>query len=58
MAPVVPSIDIEIDPELDYLLSQLDDDDDFNELSENDQKAWLESLFFQDTPFNLKLLNC
>ena len=49
VAPIVPELDIEIDPELDCLLAQLEHDDSFSKLGENEQKAWLESLFFQDT---------
>jgi len=49
VAPLVPSVDIEIDPELDCLLAQLEGDEEFSKLGENDQKTWLESLFFQDT---------
>jgi len=49
VAPIVPELDIEIDPELDCLLAELEHDDDFSKLGENDQKAWLESLFYQDT---------
>jgi len=49
VAPIVPELDIEIDPELDFLLAELEHDDDFSKLGENDQKAWLESLFYQDT---------
>ena len=49
VAPIVPELDIDIDPELDHLLAQLEHDDDFSKLGENEQKAWLESLFFQDT---------
>jgi len=49
VAPIVPELDIEIDPELDYLLAELEQDEQFSKLCENDQKAWLESLFYQDT---------
>ena len=49
VAPIVPELDIDIDPELDMMLAQLENDDDFSGLGENEQKAWLESLFFQDT---------
>ena len=49
VAPIVPELDIEIDPELDCLLAQLEHDESFSKLGENEQKAWLESLFFQDT---------
>jgi len=49
VAPIVPSLDIEIDPELDFLLAELEEDEEFKRLPENDQKTWLESLFFQDT---------
>merc|ERR1711874_123359 len=42
-------LDIETDPELDFLLSGLEHDNEFSKLGENDQQAWLESLFFQDT---------
>ena len=49
VAPIVPELDIEIDPELDFLLAELEHDSDFSKLGENDQKAWLESLFYQDT---------
>jgi len=46
---IIPELDIEIDPELDFLLAELEQDEDFSKLCENDQKAWLESLFYQDT---------
>merc|ERR1711874_531078 len=49
VAPIVPELDIEIDPELDFLLAELEQDEAFSKLCENDQKAWLESLFYQDT---------
>ena len=49
VAPIVPELDIDIDPELDFLLAELEHDDSFSQLGENEQKAWLESLFFQDT---------
>jgi len=49
VAPIVPQLDIDIDPELDLMLAELENDDDFSKLGENEQKAWLESLFFQDT---------
>ena len=49
VAPIIPELDIEIDPELDFLLAELEHDDEFSKLGENDQKAWLESLFYQDT---------
>ena len=49
VAPIIPELDIEIDPELDFLLAELEQDDEFSKLGENDQKAWLESLFYQDT---------
>jgi len=49
VAPIVPELDIEIDPELDFLLAELEHDEGFSKLGENEQKAWLESLFFQDT---------
>jgi hypothetical protein len=49
VAPINPLIDIEIDPELDYLLAELEQDEEFALLNENEQKTWLESLFFQDT---------
>ena len=49
VAPINPLIDIEIDPELDHLLAELEQDEDFAQLNENEQKTWLESLFFQDT---------
>ena len=49
VAPIVPELDIDIDPELDCLLAQLEHDDSFSKLGDNEQKAWLESLFFQDT---------
>ena len=49
VAPIVPELDIDIDPELDCLLAQLEHDESFSQLGENEQKAWLESLFFQDT---------
>jgi len=48
-APIVPQLDIEIDPELDLMLAELEQDSEFSSLGENEQKAWLESLFFQDT---------
>jgi hypothetical protein len=49
VAPLNPLIDIQIDPELDFLLAELEQDEDFAQLNENEQKTWLESLFFQDT---------
>jgi len=49
VAPLNPLVDIQIDPELDFLLAELEQDEDFAQLNENEQKAWLESLFFQDT---------
>ena len=49
VAPIVPELDMAIDPELDMMLAQLENDDTFSGLGENEQKAWLESLFFQDT---------
>ena len=52
VAPVVPELDIEIDPELDMMLAELELDDNFASLGENEQKAWLESLFFMDTKHN------
>ena len=39
----------DVDPELDGMLAQLEMDEDFMKLSDNDQIAWLESLFFLDT---------
>jgi hypothetical protein len=47
VAPINPLIDIEIDPELDFLLAELEQDEEFAQLNENEQKTWLESLFFQ-----------
>ena len=41
---------LDVDPELDGMLAQLESDTDFMKLSENEQIAWLESLFFLDTP--------
>merc|ERR1719376_139453 len=52
VAPVNPGLDIEIDPELDMMLAELELDEDFSNLGENEQKAWLESLFFMDTKHN------
>merc|ERR1719233_2331928 len=52
VAPVNPGLDIEIDPELDMMLAELELDEDFSSLGENEQKAWLESLFFMDTKHN------
>lgn len=43
---------IEVDPELDGMLAQLEMDADFMNMSDNEQIAWLESLFFLDTPSN------
>ena len=40
----------EVDPELDGMLAQLETDEEFSKLSDNEQIAWLESLFFLDTP--------
>ncbi|CAB4061428.1 MICAL [Lepeophtheirus salmonis] len=37
------------DPDLDEMLAELENDSDFLRMSENDQKSWLESLFFCDT---------
>ena len=39
-----------MDPELDGMLAKLEMDEDFMKLSDNEQIAWLESLFFLDTP--------
>merc|ERR1712210_451394 len=39
VAPVVPELDIEIDPELDMMLAELELDDNFASLGENEQKA-------------------
>merc|ERR1712062_856075 len=36
--------------ELDGMLAQLESDAEFSKLSDNEQIAWLESLFFLDTP--------
>jgi len=52
VAPVNPAMDIDIDPELDMMLAELELDEDFSSLGENEQKAWLESLFFMDTKHN------
>ena len=52
MAPVNPALDIEIDPELDMMLAELELDEEFSSLGENEQKSWLESLFFMDTKHN------
>ena len=41
---------IDVDPELDGMLAKLEMDEDFMKLSDNEQIAWLESLFFLDTP--------
>ena len=41
---------IGVDPELDGMLAKLEMDEDFMKLSDNEQIAWLESLFFLDTP--------
>jgi len=49
VAPIIPELDIATDPELDCLFSSLEHDSEFSKLGENDQQAWLESLFFQDT---------
>lgn len=49
VAPIIPELDIETDPELDFLLAGLEHDNEFSKLGDNDQQAWLESLFFQDT---------
>merc|ERR1719431_1115729 len=49
VAPIIPELDIDMDPELDMMLAELERDGDFSQLGENEQKAWLESLFFQDT---------
>merc|ERR1712062_596827 len=49
VAPVNPALDIEIDPELDMMLAELELDEEFSSLGENEQKSWLESLFFMDT---------
>ena len=47
---------LDIDPELDGMLAQLETDEDFMKLSDNEQIAWLESLFFLDTPSKGKCL--
>ena len=39
----------DVDPELDGMLAQLEMDEDFMKLSDNEQITWLESLFFLDT---------
>merc|ERR1712242_304094 len=44
------SLDESIDPELDAMLAELETDEDFKKLSDNDQLTWLESLFYLDTP--------
>jgi len=44
------SVDDSIDPELDAMLAELETDEDFKKLSDNDQLTWLESLFYLDTP--------
>ena len=49
VAPIIPELDIATDPELDLLFKSLEHDSEFSKLGENDQQAWLESLFFQDT---------
>ena len=50
VAPINPKLDMtETDPELDFLLASLEHDEKFANLVDNDQQAWLESLFFQDT---------
>ena len=41
---------LDVDPELDGMLAQLESDAEFSKLSDNEQIAWLESLFFLDTP--------
>ena len=41
---------LDVDPELDGMLAQLENDEDFMKLSDNEQITWLESLFFLDTP--------
>ena len=43
-------LDDSIDPELDSMLAELEMDEDFKKLSDNDQLTWLESLFYLDTP--------
>merc|ERR1712012_1055336 len=52
VAPINPALDIEIDPELDMMLAELELDEEFSSLGENEQKSWLESLFFMDTKHN------
>merc|ERR1719510_2347273 len=49
-APPKSTRNIDVDPELDGMLAQLEMDEDFMKLSDNEQIAWLESLFFLDTP--------
>ena len=39
----------DVDLELDDLLFKLEDDDEFQKLSDNEKLTWLESLFYQDT---------
>ena len=48
LKPIIPG-NIEIDPELDFLLVKLEQDDEFSKLGKNEQNDWLESLFYQDT---------
>merc|ERR1712038_204959 len=43
-------LDSSIDPELDVMLAELEMDEDFKKLNDNDQLTWLESLFYLDTP--------
>ena len=39
----------DVDDELNHLLSQLEFDESFQKLSDNEKMSWLESLFYQDT---------
>ena len=39
----------DVDDELNHLLSQLEYDESFQKLSDNEKMSWLESLFYQDT---------
>lgn len=48
-APRKLESDFKIDMELDDMLAQLEQDDDFQTLTDNEKMAWLESLFFLDT---------
>ena len=44
---LVSPLQVVIDSELDMMLAKLEGDSNFNEMTENEQLTWLESLFYQ-----------